>query len=182
MGMIAFVGLPGSGKTTVGKQVATKLSLPFIDTDRQLELKLGCSIRSYFDEYGESNFRALESSLIDELTLGGDAVLSTGGGAILSDVNRGFLRERTKVIYLHSLPEEVFKRLRYDRTRPLLQVSDPLARIHELYLQRDALYRGIASVVIETGKPPVAGLVAEILTRFNAGRGLHCTASNSLGT
>lgn len=172
--MIAFVGLPGSGKTTVGKQVATKLSLPFIDTDWQLELKLGCSIRSYFDEYGESSFRALESALIDELTLGGDAVLSTGGGAILSDVNRGFLRERTKVIYLHSLPDEVFKRLRYDRTRPLLQVRDPLARIHELYLQRDSLYRDIASVVIETGMPPVASLVAEILTRLNAGHGLHC--------
>ena len=93
-------------------------------------------------------------------------MLSSGGGAVLRPVNRAHLRERTQVVYLHSAPEEVFRRLRHDQTRPLLQVADPLARLRDLYLVRDPLYRETAHFVIETGRPSVATLVNMIVMQL----------------
>lgn len=156
---MALVGLPGSGKSTIGRQLARRLDLPFIDTDHVLEQRAGISIREFFEREGESAFRDLEQGLIDELTRGAACVLSTGGGAILRPINRMHLRERTHAVYLHSAPEEVFRRLRHDRNRPLLQVPDPLGRLRELYAVRDPLYREVAGFVVETGRPTVAALV-----------------------
>ena len=104
--------------------------------------------------------------VLDELTQTGCGVLSTGGGAVLRTVNRQRLRERTTTVYLHSLPEDVFKRLRHDQNRPLLQVADPLGRLRELYATRDPLYRETAHFVIETGRPSVAGLVNMIVMQL----------------
>lgn len=156
---VALVGLPGSGKSTIGRQLARRLNCPFLDTDHALEQRVGLSVREFFEREGEDAFRDLEESLIDELTQGGASVLSTGGGAILRPINRRHLRERTHAVYLHSAPEEVFRRLRHDRNRPLLQVPDPLGRLRELYAVRDPLYREAARFVVETGRPTVAALV-----------------------
>ncbi len=93
-------------------------------------------------------------------------MLSTGGGAILREANRIRLHERTQSVYLHSAPEEVFRRLRNDQNRPLLQVSDPLARLKELYSVRDPLYRETSRFVIETGRPSVSTLVNTILMQL----------------
>ena len=164
--MIAFVGLPGSGKTTVGRQVARRLQLPFIDSDQRIEQRLGCSIRSFFEREGEQAFRDVEQSVIDELTLQGAGVLSTGGGAVLREVNRQHLRERCFVIYLHSSAIELMRRLRHDVNRPLLQVADPAAKLRELYAQRNPLYRETAELVIETGRPSVAALVNLIVMQL----------------
>ena len=157
--MIALVGLPGSGKTTVGRQLARRLQLPFTDSDHVIEQRLGCTIRAYFDSEGESAFRDVEQAVIDELTLQGSGVLSTGGGVVLHERNRQHLRERSFVIYLRSGAEELFRRLRHDVHRPLLQVTDPLSRLRDLYAQRDPLYRETAHYVIETGRPSVSMLV-----------------------
>ncbi|WP_101047694.1 shikimate kinase [Macromonas nakdongensis] len=156
---IALVGLPGSGKTTVGRQLARRLQLPFLDSDQRIEERLGCTIREFFAREGEDAFRDVEQTVIDELTQGGPCVLSTGGGAVLRPVNRRHLRERTTVFYLRSAPEDVFRRVRHDRNRPLLQVDDPLQRLRDLYAVRDPLYRETAHFVIETGRPSVATLV-----------------------
>ncbi|WP_092003369.1 shikimate kinase [Polaromonas sp. OV174] len=156
---IACVGLPGSGKSTVGRQLARRLDLRFIDSDQVIEQRIACSIREFFEREGEVAFRDLEQEVIDELTRGEACVLSSGGGTVLRPVNRQHLHERTQVIYLHSSPEEVFRRLRHDQSRPLLQVADPLARLRDLYLARDPLYRETAHFVIETGRPSVATLV-----------------------
>ena len=129
-------------------------------------MRIGCSIREFFEREGEAAFRDLEAELIDELTLDGACVLSTGGGAILREVNRVRLRERTQSVYLHSAPEEVFRRLRNDQNRPLLQVSDPLARLKELYSVRDPLYRETSRFVVETGRPSVSTLVNTILMQL----------------
>ncbi len=153
------MGLPGSGKSTVGRQLARRLGLPFIDSDQVIELRIACSIREFFEREGEDAFRDLEQQVIDELTLGESCVLSSGGGTVLRPVNRAHLRERAQVVYLHSAPEEVFRRLRHDQNRPLLQVADPLARLRDLYIARDPLYRETAHFVIETGRPSVATLV-----------------------
>ncbi|MFZ2815932.1 MAG: shikimate kinase, partial [Rhodoferax sp.] len=95
--MIALIGLPGSGKSTVGRQLARRLQLPFFDSDHVIEQRLGCSIREYFEREGEDRFRDLEASVIDELTQGPAAVLSTGGGAVLRPENRQNLHARTQV-------------------------------------------------------------------------------------
>ena len=160
---IACVGLPGSGKSTVGRQLARRMGCRFIDSDHVIEHRIGYSIREFFEREGEPAFRDLEQSVIDELSLVGDCVLSTGGGAVLRPANRRHLHDRTTTVYLHSAPEEVFRRLRHDQNRPLLQVADPLLRLKELYLARDPLYRETAHLVIETGRPSVASLVSSIM-------------------
>ena len=167
MTRIALVGLPGSGKSTVGRQLARRLQLPFVDSDHAIEERLGCSIRDYFEREGEDSFRDVEESVLDELTLQPRGVLSTGGGAVLRPLNRQHLHERTQVVYLHSSPEEVFRRLRHDQSRPLLQVADPLARLRDLYSARDPLYRETAHFVIETGRPSVASLVNMIIMQLD---------------
>lgn len=159
MSCIALVGLPGSGKSTVGRQLARRFNLLFVDSDARIEQRLGCSIREFFEREGEGRFREVEADEIDQLTQRTDCVLSTGGGSVLRAENRQRLHERCQVVYLRSSPEEVFRRLRHDRNRPLLQVADPLTKLRDLYAERDPLYREAAHFVIETGRPSVAMLV-----------------------
>lgn len=154
------MGLPGSGKSTIGRQLARRLGCAFLDTDQVIERRVGLSIREFFEREGEDAFRDLEQEVIDDLTQQSEScVLSTGGGAALRPANRQHLKQRTQAVYLHSAPEEVYRRLRHDRNRPLLQVPDPLGRLRELYSVRDPLYRESARFVIETGRPTVAALV-----------------------
>ena len=164
--MIALVGLPGSGKSTVGRQLARRLQLPFMDSDHAMEAQIGCSIREYFEREGEDRFRDAEEAVIDQLTQQQLGVLATGGGAVLRAVNRQHLRERTQVVYLSSSPDELFRRLRRDVNRPLLQVADPLNRLRELHAVRDPLYRQTANFEIETGRPSVATLVNMIVKQL----------------
>ncbi len=166
-----LVGLPGSGKSTIGRQLGRKLGLPSIDSDTVLEQRLGCSIRDFFEREGESAFRDIEAQVIGELTLGHQGVIATGGGSVLRAENRQNLKQRGTVIYLHSSPEEVFRRVRYDQNRPLLQVEDPMARLRELYKVRDPLYRETAHFVVETGRPSVATLVNMIMMQLEMAAG-----------
>ena len=161
--MLALVGLPGSGKSTVGRQLARRLDLPFVDSDQVIEQRLGCSIREFFEKEGEDRFRDIETAILDELTRHHPGVLSTGGGAVLRPQNRQILRERTRVFYLRTTPEEIYRRLRNDKVRPLLQVADPMARLRELMDQRDPLYTEVAHHIIESPKPTLSGLVQQIL-------------------
>jgi len=163
---IACVGLPGSGKSTIGRQLARRLDWRFFDSDVVIERRIGCSIREFFECEGEAVFRDLEQEVIGELTQNGACVLSTGGGVVLRQTNRDNLQRRCQTVYLHSAPEEVFRRLRHDQNRPLLQVADPLARLKELYAARDRLYREAAHFVVETGRPSVSTLVSTILMQL----------------
>ncbi|WP_287916552.1 shikimate kinase [Tibeticola sp.] len=164
--LLALIGLPGSGKTTVGRMLARRLQLPFLDSDQEIERRMGCSIRQFFEEQGEARFRDIEAEVIDALTRSGPGVLSTGGGAVLRPENRARLHERCRVIYLHARPEDLARRLRRDTQRPLLQVDDPLKRLRELHAARDPLYRETAHDVLETGRPSVAMLVNMILMQL----------------
>lgn len=166
--MISLVGMPGSGKSTVGRHVARHLGLTFVDTDHRIEQHIGCSIRAYFELHGEAAFRDVEAQVIDEVTSDSESgVVATGGGAVLRDSNRVALRERTQVFYLRSTPEDLARRLRHDSHRPLLQGStDPLKRLRTLFQERDALYRRCAHFVIETGRPSVHTLVSMVLMQI----------------
>ena len=163
---ISLIGLPGSGKSTVGRHLARRLHLPFVDSDTEIEQRIGEPVRSYFEREGEASFRELEHEVIDQLTRWHDGVLATGGGAVLWNDNRKALHTRSTVVYLRSVPEELFRRMRHDTQRPLLQVRDPLGRLRELYAQRDPLYRETAHFTIETGRPSVASLVNMILMQL----------------
>lgn len=159
---IALIGLPGSGKSTVGRQLARRLQLPFVDADQWVERQLGCSIREYFEREGEAGSRDFEQQALAEIAAGGPAVIATGGGAVLREANRDCLRRHTRVFYLFATPEEVYRRLRHDQVRPLLQVADPQARLRELFAQRDPLYRATAHEVITIGRPSTSALVNTI--------------------
>ena len=158
--------MPGSGKSTVGRHLARRLGIPFVDSDHVIEQRIGCSIREYFQKEGEDAFRDLEQRIIQELATGSPCVLATGGGAVLRAANRDCLRACTQTVYLRSSPEEVFRRVRHDTSRPLLQVDDPLTRLRELYAERDPLYRETAHFVIETGRPSVPTLVNMIVMQL----------------
>jgi shikimate kinase len=160
--LISFIGLMGSGKTTVGRSLARRLQLGFYDSDHVIEEKLGYSLRTFFEQEGEDRFRDLEQATLESLTLKNNAVLSTGGGACIRLANREHLNTRSHVIYLKASPDELYRRIRQDGTRPLLQVADPLAKLHELYTARHPLYLETAHVTFETSRPSMNFLVNQI--------------------
>lgn len=131
-----------------------------------IEQRIGCSIRAFFEREGEAAFRDVEQSVIEELMQSAVGVVATGGGAVLRPANRECLRSGGTVVYLRSAPEELFRRVRHDTNRPLLQVGDPMQRLRSLYAERDPLYRETAHFIIETGRPSVAALVNMILTQL----------------
>ena len=158
--------MPGGGKSTAGRQLARRLNWDFIDTDTVIEQRIGCPIRAYFEREGEQSFRDIEGQVLSELVDARRSVLATGGGVVVRETNRELLRAHTQVVYLRSTPEELFRRLRQDTQRPLLQVTDPLGRLKQLYDERDPLYLQTAHFVIDTGRPTVHGLVNMILTQL----------------
>lgn len=158
--------MPGSGKSTVGRQLSRRLRLPFFDSDQLVEQHLGCTIKDFFAREGEAAFRDIEEQVLRDATQGPACVLATGGGAVLREANRTQLRAAGKVVYLRSTPEELYRRLRHDRVRPLLQVDDPLGKLRSLYTERDPLYREAAHFVIETGRPSVPSLVNMVVMQL----------------
>lgn len=140
--------------------------MAFVDTDQLIEQRIGCSIREYFDREGEASFRDIEQAVIAEMAQAPTGVLATGGGAVLREANRHQLHRSFHVIYLRSSPEDLFRRLRHDVKRPLLQVEDPLGRLRELHAARDPLYRETAHDIVDTGRPTVAMLVNLIVMQL----------------
>lgn len=161
-----MVGLPGSGKSSAGRQLARRLGVAFTDSDTVIEQRIGEPIRSFFEREGEPRFRDIEQAVIADLCASGEGVMATGGGAVLREANRRALQQSATVVYLRSSPEELHRRLRRDTQRPLLQVADPRARLQQLYRERDPLYRETAHFVIETGRPNVQSLVGMILMQL----------------
>jgi shikimate kinase len=195
--LIVLIGLPGSGKSTVGSHLARRVDFSFVDTDAEIEKQIGCPIRDYFQREGESSFRDVEEAVISRLMrpINDDAsvsataiamasptttakstwtfntvkrVISTGGGAVLRQSNRELLRQHGHVVYLRASPELLARRLRHDRHRPLLQVEDPLQKLRDLYDVRDPLYRETAHFVVDTAKPSVTALVDTIVAHLIA--------------
>lgn len=148
-GNLFLVGMPGCGKSTLGRVLARSLGKSFVDADHELEKRLGVSISTIFEIEGEEIFRAREEETLARLVQRVDVVLATGGGAVLREVNRARLRSGGTVLYLHTTPETTWERTRHSKNRPLLQTADPLARARSLYQQRDELYREAADFVIE---------------------------------
>jgi len=155
---IFLVGLMGAGKTSVGKILARRLNKTFYDSDHEIERGTGVRIPLIFEIEGESGFRDRESRLLAELVQRRNIVLATGGGAVLSEHNRKLLADHGTVVYLRATVNDLWQRTRHDKNRPLLQADDPLAKLQELFVQRDPLYREIADVIIDTGSQSLGSL------------------------
>ena len=151
-GNIFLVGMMGAGKTTVGKLLAHFLDKTFYDSDREIQKRTGVGIPLIFEIEGETGFRKREAEMLSELVKMENIVLATGGGAVLSPENREMLKRRGTVIYLRAAVDDLWRRTRQDKNRPLLRTSDPRRKLTELYTQRDPLYRETAHIVVESGK------------------------------
>jgi shikimate kinase len=160
---IFLIGMMGAGKSTVGRMLAEALALDYVDADRELEARSGVSIPTIFEIEGEDGFRRREITLLDELTQRPRVVLATGGGAVLDAVTRERLRERGFVIYLRASGDEIFRRTRRDRSRPLLQAADPRARISELLADREPLYEQTAHLSVQSAAANPRRLVDRLL-------------------
>jgi 3-dehydroquinate synthase len=167
-GNIFLVGMMGAGKTTVGKLLARQLGKTFIDSDEEIQKRTGVKISHIFDVEGEEGFRLRESSVIQDLIKLDNIVLATGGGAVLKPVNRDNLRKNGVVIYLKSTVHDLWQRTRHDHNRPLLQTSNPRAKLQELFEQRDSLYADAADYTVHTGKQSVQTLIAKLIKKIDS--------------
>jgi shikimate kinase len=148
---VILVGLPGSGKTTVGRLVATALGAPFADLDVAIEQRAGKSVPQIFAEDGEAAFRALEAEVGAAVLRGPPAVVAPGGGFLAGDRTRESARSAGLVVYLETAPEEAARRLGGAAGRPLLEGGDPVARMVSLLAAREPLYRESECSVDTTG-------------------------------
>ncbi len=165
-GNIFLVGPMGAGKSTVGRQLAKSLGRDFYDTDKEIEKRTGVSISWIFEMEGETGFRSREQKVLDDLTSLKDIVLATGGGAILSEENRRYLRSRGQVIYLSASVEQLFRRTSKDKNRPLLQTDDPKQQITALLALRDPLYREVADIELRTGEQSIQHVVSGLIKKL----------------
>lgn len=147
---VFLVGPMGAGKSTIGRLLSKELSLPFKDSDHEIEERTGADIPWIFDMEGEEGFRNREASVIDELTQLPKVVLATGGGAILRDENRQHMCTRGTVVYLETSVDQQFQRTYRDKNRPLIQQENPREVLEKLMAVRDPLYRSAADLIVST--------------------------------
>ncbi|HIS53433.1 TPA: shikimate kinase [Candidatus Galligastranaerophilus gallistercoris] len=138
---IILTGLPGSGKSTVGKFLSDKTGFGFIDLDSLIEETEGLKITEIFAKFGEKYFRTLETDMIKTLKSKNSFILSTGGGTFQNEDNILLLKNLGTVFYLNVSPDIIYERIKGDRTRPLLNTKDPKAALFDLLLKRDENYK-----------------------------------------
>ena len=159
---IYLVGLMGVGKSTVGKKLASRMGVPFIDCDQELERRNGVTITTIFDIEGEAGFRKRETRLLEEFVEKDMGIIATGGGVVTQEINRTLLKQKGRVIYLNASVNLLWSRLRYCKNRPLLETDNPKERLQMLFDQRDPLYREIADTIVDVGKGSALNTVKKI--------------------
>ena len=158
----------GAGKTTIGRQLAKALSVPFYDSDKAIEESTGVDIPTIFEFEGEEGFRDREQKMLVQLTKLDGIVLATGGGAILRDENRRLLKENGFIVYLQCSVDRILERTRRDTQRPLLKTENPKERIEALFAQREHLYLSCADFIIDTGVMQSKTVVNLILDEYRS--------------
>lgn len=151
---IILVGFMGSGKTTIGKRVAKALTekycnYRFIDMDNEIEKKTGMKISFIFEKFGEEYFRELETELCEELSNTKLCVIATGGGVIKSKNNMTLLKKSGIVVYLKANTEHIYRNIKDDTSRPLLQCDDKISKIKQLLEDRKPLYEGLSDIIVD---------------------------------
>jgi shikimate kinase len=158
----------GAGKTTIGKLLARQLGREFLDSDHEIERKTGVKIPLIFELEGESGFRKREAIAIEALSHLNNVVVATGGGAVLLEQNRTMLKNTGTIIYLRAKVQDLYQRTRNDKSRPLLQGTNPKQKLEQLYAVRDPIYMALADYVVDTGAQSaneITNLIEQLLAR-----------------
>jgi shikimate kinase len=166
-GNIFLVGMMGAGKTTLGRALAQRLRMPFVDTDKVLVDRTGVPVATIFEIEGEAGFRRRETAILAEFSCGDECVVATGGGAVLAEENRRIMRDNGTVVYLRARIESLWERTRHDTTRPLLATPNPRATLAQLLEQRDPLYRDAAHLIVETGSQSASTVVNRVVAALD---------------
>lgn len=165
---VYLIGPMGSGKTAVGRRLATLLGKQFVDSDAEIEKRTGVDIRFIFEKEGEARFREREREVIADLTAHEDIVLATGGGVVLDPTNRERLRATGTVVYLETTIDTLVRRTKSNKARPLLLNDDPRAVLERLMETRRPLYEGLADLTVQTTGRHVRTVAADIEQRLKA--------------
>jgi shikimate kinase len=163
---IYLVGMMGAGKTSIGRLLSKRSRRRFYDSDHVIEERTGVTIPTIFDLEGEQSFRDREEAVIAELARLSNIVLATGGGAVLRENNRQALCSSGIIVYLRGSVEDLWRRTRKDKNRPLLLTDNPRQKLAEIYSVRDPIYSSVADIIIETGNPSIQSLEQDVEARL----------------
>lgn len=162
---IVLIGLMGSGKTTIGKLISQTMKREFVDTDLLIEQESKKTINEIFELYGEELFRRLEVKTIENISKSKCNIISTGGGSVENQVNIDNLKENSVLFYLEASPSELYERIQFDSSRPLLKNQNPLGTIKKLLDKREPFYKQ-ADETIKTNGKQANEIVEEILEKY----------------
>jgi shikimate kinase len=171
---IVLIGMMGAGKSSIGRRLAARLGIPFVDADAEIEAAAGMTIDDIFANYGEASFRSGETRVIARLLDAGPQVLATGGGAFMNPETRGIIRRSAVSVWLRADFDVLFRRVKRRNDRPLLKTADPAETLRQLMAERDPIYAQ-ADASVHSREVPHETIVEEILAaladRLGAGNG-----------
>ena len=156
----------GAGKSSIGKRLAKRMKRDFYDSDRVLEERTGVSITTIFELEGEQGFRSRETKILQELAQINEAVIATGGGAILQEKNRALIKSNGAVVYLQASVDTQLKRTRHDKKRPLLHTNNRRAKLQTLAEQRNPAYESLADITIHTDSQSISNSITQIIEQL----------------
>lgn len=171
---IALIGFMGTGKSAVGRLLADKLRMEFVEMDRLIEEMVGKPIPDIFQQDGEITFRELEIEVTKKVAVRANQVVACGGGVVLNKINIDRLRETSRIVYLTASPRVILERtLNENNDRPLLAVADPARRIRELLKSRRPFYQQAADLTINTSRLSTQGVAGRIMDRLKEDEGFN---------
>jgi shikimate kinase len=173
---VVLIGMMGAGKSTIGRRLAARLRLPFLDADIEIEAAAGMSIPDIFETHGEPHFRDGEARVIARLLDNGPAVIATGGGAFMREETRNRIRDKAVSIWLKADADVIMKRVKRRADRPLLQTEDAAATVSRLLEAREPVYRN-ADLTIWSRDVPHDRIVDECIEALRARLGADTTAT-----
>jgi len=165
---IVLVGMMGVGKSSIGRRLATRLGVPFVDADAEIEKAAGMSIADIFARHGEADFRSGEARVIARLLDGGPQVLATGGGAVMNPDTRATIKAKGVSIWLTAEFDVLMRRIaKRKNERPMLQTADPAATLRRLLAEREPVY-ALSDLTVQSREVPHDAIVAEIVRALAA--------------
>ena len=177
---VVLVGMMGAGKSSVGRRVALRLGIPFVDADTEIEKAAGRAITDIFAIRGEAEFRAGEARVILRLLEGGPQVLATGGGAFVNPDTRAAIAAKGISIWLKAEPEVLMKRIKRRQDRPLLHTADPAATLRKLLEEREPVY-ALADLTVQSREVTHDRIVDEIVGAIAGRIGAPCAVPPASG-